>query len=175
MRIAEDGRPVATEVFQRKGASVRDARRFAAAILEEWELSTALADTAELVVSELATNAVLHAQASVFRVTLRRLARDQVRVAVIDRSRTMPTLVHAEPGDDHGRGLALVDALAPCWGTDLLPWGKRVWAELEDAQTQSAPPASNIPIYTTGWAQAFYVLAVAAVGLAIVAATVAQH
>ncbi|MEY6564990.1 hypothetical protein AB8B12_08570 [Streptomyces sp. PGLac3x] len=43
-----------------------------------------------------------------------------------------PGAAPAPPGpeDESGRGLVLVDALAAEWGTELLPWGKRVWAEL---------------------------------------------
>lgn len=32
--------------------------------------------------------------------------------------------------DESGRGLALVASLAEDWGSESLPWGKRVWAEL---------------------------------------------
>ncbi|MFD8003836.1 ATP-binding protein [Streptomyces mirabilis] len=173
MRVAEDGTPVATEVFPRERASVPDARHFVAEVLTEWKLPE-LADTAELATSELATNAVLHARAGAFRVTLRRLGDDQVQVAVVDRSRTLPQLGAAYDDEDHGRGLAIVESIAEKWGADLLPWGKKVWADLA-APPEPVPPANDVPIYATRRAQIIYVLIVAAVALALFVAIAAQQ
>lgn len=76
----EDEAPAVTRCFRREPQSVPEARRFARAAVEEWQLPK-LADTAEL-----AANAVCHACHGAFRVTLRLLSADQVQVAVIDRS-----------------------------------------------------------------------------------------
>ncbi|MEU8648388.1 ATP-binding protein [Streptomyces sp. NPDC048737] len=166
MRIAEDGRPVATEVFQRKGASVRDARQFVAAVLEEREPPDGLADTAELVVSELAANAVLHARAGVFSVTLRSLHDDQVSIAVVDFSHTPPTKTFAADEEGHGRDLALVEAVSQQWGTDPLRWGKRVCADLR-VPAMAEAPAPGIPIYSSHRAQVVHVLMLPTVATAV--------
>ncbi|MFI6937061.1 ATP-binding protein [Streptomyces sp. NPDC050287] len=168
--VAEDGTPVVTKTFLRAPESVPSARRFVHAALLDWKLPD-LADTAELIVSELAANAVLHAQEDKFRVTLRRLGDDQVRVAVIDRSRTLPTLADANDDEDHGRGLAIVDALSQQWGTDPLNWGKRVWADV--ASPLPGPSGNSVPIYTSARAQVVYVLLLT-VAAAVVAGLIAE-
>ena len=158
-RVAEDGMPVVSTTLPREAESVPVARRFVRATLVDWKLPS-LTDVAELVVSELASNAVLHARHQSFRLTVRRLDEDQVRVAVIDRSRVEPTVATPDDEDDHGRGLALVDAVAERWGTDPMPWGKRVWADLQ-APAPAPAPAPNVPMYLTGRAQIVYALIVA--------------
>ncbi|MEU6594791.1 ATP-binding protein [Streptomyces sp. NPDC046881] len=171
--VAEDGTPVVSKSFRRNGESVRQARQFVHAALLDWKLPD-LADAAELVASELATNAVQHARCDAYRVTLRRLDEDRVRVAVVDRSKTEPQV--AEPGDEeeHGRGLALVEAMSTQWGTDPLSWGKRVWADLEAPQMGEMPDP-RVSIYATGRARATYVLIVVAVAALVIAAVAAQH
>ena len=106
------------------------ARLHAVHVLHEWGLRE-LADDAALVVSELASNAVLHARSG-FTATIDR-GPDGVRVAVADpdavgldamaRSATYPPL----------RGLGIVDAVARQWGIDQVAVGKVVWAELARA------------------------------------------
>lgn len=161
-----------TATFLRDRESVPAARRFVHAALVSWKMPE-LADTAELVVSELATNAVQHARRGAFRVTLTRLDGDRVRVAVIDHSRTLPE--PADPGDDedHGRGLAIVEALSQQWGTDPLNWGKRVWADLH-VPPLPALAVPDVPIYTSRRAQVVYVLIVVTFLLVIFAGAAAQ-
>lgn len=168
--VAEDGMPVVTKTFPRTAESVPAARRFARTTVEDWGLPE-LADPAELVTSELASNAILHARHTAFRVTLRRLSDDQVQVAVIDRSSTLPR--QADPGDDedHGRGLAIVDALSLKWGAEPMWWGtqkgKRVWADL--AAPEPAEQLDRyVPIRPSCQAQVIYVLIVVAVAALIV-------
>ncbi|MEU6371008.1 ATP-binding protein [Streptomyces sp. NPDC046931] len=88
---------------------------------------TRLADVAELLVSELVGNAIKHAGGRTLLITVHATERG-ARTAVTDGSRSLPTLVRA--GDEGGRGLALIDALALRWGAVPLPYGKRVWLEL---------------------------------------------
>ena len=54
-----------------------------------------------------------------------------MRIGVVDFSKTFPTRREPGPQDERGRGLALVDELADGWGTEPLPRGKQVWAELK--------------------------------------------
>jgi anti-sigma regulatory factor (Ser/Thr protein kinase) len=87
-----------------------------------------LSDDLELVVSELATNATLHAKTA-FTVGL--YAFDQtLLLEVEDGSLDWPTEVSAHALDTHGRGLTIVSLFCRDWGVDLLTaGGKLVWAE----------------------------------------------
>lgn len=172
-RLGEDGPQTVTKSFPREATSVPEARQFVRAALDEWDLPD-LTDTAELVASELATNAVVHARCAFYRVTLSRPQPDQVRVAVVDHSRSLPRV--ADPGDedDHGRGLALIAAVADKWGTDRLNWGKRVWADLV-VPPAPEPPAREVPMYGTRRAQVLYVLILAAVAGAVIVGLVAPN
>ncbi|AOU77436.1 ATP-binding protein [Streptomyces physcomitrii] len=109
--------------------SAARARRIVRATLTSWGLPH-LTEPAALVASELVTNSLLHTSSLTLRLSLTRPADGLVRIGVVDRSFRAPALQRAGECGEGGRGLALVDALACRWGTDPLPWGKRVWAEL---------------------------------------------
>ncbi|MEU0991472.1 ATP-binding protein [Streptomyces sp. NPDC005953] len=125
------GRSAYAQSLRRAPESVRAARRLVSAALRAWGLEE-LEDTAWVVVSELMSNAVVHARLRTVRVTVTLLDEGVVRVAVVDRSRQVPRVKAADVDDESGRGLAMVAALS-CgrWGVDPLRWGKRVWADLE--------------------------------------------
>jgi len=82
---------------------------------------------AELVASELVTNAVMHAGTPIdFTV---RLLDDCVHIAVRDENPNPARIAgYVSDSDEHGRGLLLVDALAVSWGTVFPGIGKIVWA-----------------------------------------------
>jgi hypothetical protein len=82
-----------------------------------------------LVLSELATNALLHAS-SPFRVRLSRSPHG-VTAAVEDADPAAPHARITLSSATNGRGLAIVSAMARQWGTDLRPTGKTVWAEFD--------------------------------------------
>jgi anti-sigma regulatory factor (Ser/Thr protein kinase) len=104
------------------------ARRFVGETLRQWGLHGAVLDDAELVLSELATNAVIHGRTP-FSVVLR--SEDSgVLLSVRDSSPVRPTLRDGEQMAASGRGLRLVTAVAKDWGADLTTDGKTVWAEL---------------------------------------------
>jgi anti-sigma regulatory factor (Ser/Thr protein kinase) len=106
----------------------RSARRFVVETLERWGREEELVDDAALVVTELATNAVIHAQSD-FVVALSS-AGGRVRVAVRDADPAVPILRDtAGTTGTSGRGLLLVAALADRWGTHSTRDGKTVWAE----------------------------------------------
>ncbi|MGW0209982.1 ATP-binding protein [Streptomyces sp. NPDC003233] len=113
-----------------EAASVAAARQMVREACDEWGMSADAAETGALLMSELVTNAVRHAHSHSVRVIAEQPRPDRLRVAVVDKSRRMPEMHHAQLDDFGGRGLVLVDALSDRWGTDLLPWGKRVWAEV---------------------------------------------
>ena len=86
----------------------------------------------ELAVAELVTNALLHAGAPVLlRV---RAIPDGVRIEVQDGSPAGPVRARVSQDAMTGRGLALVEALAPSWGAEPVPGGgKVVWCEVTRA------------------------------------------
>ncbi|WP_308120631.1 ATP-binding protein [Streptomyces bambusae] len=89
-----------------------------------------LADVAELLTTELVTNALVHTdQGAEVSATL---DSGRLRVEVRDHTarRPRPYVPTADDGT-HGRGLVLVDALADAWGVDPLGGGKVVWFELD--------------------------------------------
>lgn len=120
--------PQVRERFPQMPSSVRAARAMATEACLRWQLP-GLAEAAALVVSELVTNAVRHAQTPI-ELTINR-ARRYLHVAVRDYSRQPPRLIGPEgeamPG---GRGLLIVEAAASSWGYTLLPDGKVTWASL---------------------------------------------
>ncbi|WP_327433265.1 ATP-binding SpoIIE family protein phosphatase [Streptomyces sp. NBC_01236] len=95
--------------------------------LHVWGLA-GLADSAELMVSELVTNAVRHAHSR--QIELRLVRGDTLLCEVDDDDNTLPTLLSAGPGDEFGRGLRVVSTLAREWGTSRTSAGKTVWFEL---------------------------------------------
>jgi anti-sigma regulatory factor (Ser/Thr protein kinase) len=110
-------------------ASAATARQFVGDTLGGWGCD-AFSDAARLLVSELVTNAVLHARTDVEVVV--RLLRSGIRVEVHDRSTAAPVVRRYEDEAMTGRGLALVDELATKWGVDPLRDGKSVWFELDE-------------------------------------------
>jgi anti-sigma regulatory factor (Ser/Thr protein kinase) len=108
-------------------ASARAARRFVASVLEGTRLPV---DMIVLLVSELATNAVLHARTDfTVRVEVDELA-DVARVEVEDANERPPSIAHTPAEATSGRGLQLVQALAESWGVEGRMAGKLVWFEL---------------------------------------------
>jgi anti-sigma regulatory factor (Ser/Thr protein kinase) len=94
-----------------------------------------MADVAELLSSELVTNAVLHAQSSVELEAAYDAKADGsvLRIEVYDRSpQTAADLEPHQPaqGSEGGRGLAIVARLACKWGVEPMTQGKRVWFTL---------------------------------------------
>jgi serine phosphatase RsbU (regulator of sigma subunit)/anti-sigma regulatory factor (Ser/Thr protein kinase) len=95
--------------------------------LHDWGLAR-LADTAELMVSELVTNAVRHSHSR--PIELRLVRGDTLLCEVEDDDHELPTLLSAGPEDEFGRGLRIVTTLAREWGTSRTKAGKSVWFEL---------------------------------------------
>jgi anti-sigma regulatory factor (Ser/Thr protein kinase) len=119
----------ASQVFEPTRFAAPAARRFVMQTLQDWGFDE-LIDSAALVVSELATNAVIHAGER-FHMTVTRRSGDVVRVAVTDRSSTGPTVrSDRRLKATNGRGMHLIAAAAVEWGIDSLPHGKTVWADL---------------------------------------------
>jgi anti-sigma regulatory factor (Ser/Thr protein kinase) len=124
---------------------VRRARALVGIQMNKWGLQEP-AYTAELLVSELVTNALAYATGDVSI----RLILDHVLVCeVFDDAAAMPRLRIADDSDENGRGLRVVSQLARRWGTRRTPDGKAVWFELtlpEDrAATGTVGPGQDMP------------------------------
>ncbi|WP_435223906.1 SpoIIE family protein phosphatase [Streptomyces sp. Tue6028] len=95
--------------------------------LDHWGLSE-VTFTAELVVSELVTNAIRYGEPPI---RLRLIHDpDTLICEVSDSSHTAPHLRRAKIFDEGGRGLLLVAQLTQRWGSRHTPEGKTIWAEL---------------------------------------------
>jgi anti-sigma regulatory factor (Ser/Thr protein kinase) len=108
-------------------SSVARLRRFA---VDACRLSASSvdADTVALLVSEVATNALVHGAGEVrVRVVPKPAG---VRIEVADGSASMPRRRQATSVDEGGRGIALVEALSTAWGAEADDDGKTVWFEL---------------------------------------------
>jgi len=123
------GHPAYTETLPCEAASARRARALVTTALSVWHLE-ALTDAGALVVTELIANCVRHTDCRAVRVTITRTTPGRVRIAVTDKSTAEPVARTAAGTDEHGRGLAVVAALAEGAGTDTFTWGKRIWADL---------------------------------------------
>jgi len=120
--------------------SPRAARRFVGDTLRQWDVGVEW-ETVELLVSEVVTNAMIHARTDAEVAVV--LQRDVVRIEVGDRSDDPPRPRDAVPHGVSGRGVKLVAALASAWGVDRgLAGGKVVWFELPRLD-QSAAPAGR--------------------------------
>ncbi|MEK8173200.1 ATP-binding protein [Streptomyces sp. M19] len=113
--------------------SVAEARRRVVSLLRSWGACDDLRDNAELVVSELITNAVRHTSTERIGCHVR-FVTARLRLEVTDHgsARTEPRARSVDSEQEGGRGLMLVDALAETWGVKpgLGGRGRVVWASL---------------------------------------------
>jgi anti-sigma regulatory factor (Ser/Thr protein kinase) len=117
---------IATWDLPAEPAMVGAARSEAGAQLARWGLEE-ITFTTELLVSELVTNAIRHAQPPI---QLRMILDGSLTCEVSDGSNTAPHLRRAGRYDEGGRGLMLVSQLAERWGTRHTKTGKTIWAQL---------------------------------------------
>jgi serine phosphatase RsbU (regulator of sigma subunit)/anti-sigma regulatory factor (Ser/Thr protein kinase) len=109
-----------------KLTAARRARSLIRRPLRQWDLAE-LIPAAELVVSELVTNAVRYAQS---KISLRLVLEGGLFCEVLDDSAALPRLRRAADDDERGRGLQVVSQVAQRWGTRRTGTGKVVWCEL---------------------------------------------
>jgi anti-sigma regulatory factor (Ser/Thr protein kinase) len=112
--------------YPAEASSVSAARHFVTRVLPT--LSAVTRERVELMVSELATNAVKHAR-SAFSLTVV-TSGDSVRVEVNDEGERQPVRRDPAPTDPGGRGLVIVQALSDDWGVELHDGDKTVWFSL---------------------------------------------
>jgi len=140
--VADQPQPDDAEIscaFARGPHAPCQARRFVTDVLRRWRLDE-LVDPARLIVTELATNAVVHARSG-FTVSLNHDG-PVVRIAVGDGAESVPQRVPGGAGGSRGRGIPIIEAMASRWGHLALDRGKLVWAELAGAPVLT-PTASR--------------------------------
>jgi two-component sensor histidine kinase len=94
-----------------------------------------LRDDATLVVSELVTNAMQHAPGvDSYELEITRRSAG-VRVSIADGSSVRPLVKQLSHDAPRGRGMAIVAALSSRWGADDHHGGKRVWVDLDAAES----------------------------------------
>jgi anti-sigma regulatory factor (Ser/Thr protein kinase) len=143
-----------SRVFAARPDSIRQARTFVEAALSDIDL--AALQSIVLMVSELATNSVRHAD-SEFTVDVSS-ADDAVRVVVADHGAGAPLMRAPSHDEPTGRGLRIVDRLADEWGIGDGSSGTSVWfvvrvdaeqgddPEPDDVRTsRSADPKQAVP------------------------------
>ncbi|CAL9553506.1 hypothetical protein SUDANB15_04460 [Streptomyces sp. enrichment culture] len=142
--------------FTASPRGARLARRLASCQMDAWgwHHGTPAHDAVELIVAELANNAVTHGRVPGRDAELR-LTADRgdglVRVEVSDtRGERGPRAGSGDPGADGGRGLLLVAALADAWGVDGRTGGpgKTVWAVV--GVPVGAAPHGGMPAAPSG-------------------------
>ncbi|MEU9353461.1 SpoIIE family protein phosphatase [Streptomyces griseoloalbus] len=104
------------------------ARAFASGVLTSWRFPTELHDLGVLATSELVANSLQHGTPPM-RLRLRRTDRRLI-IEVTDGDDHLPRRRRADPGDESGRGIAIVATIASNWGSRRTPdGGKAVWCE----------------------------------------------
>ncbi|MDI3389451.1 ATP-binding protein [Streptomyces sp. B-S-A8] len=126
--------------FSRRKANVPAARRYVADALTRWDHVQRL-DDIRLCVSEMVTNALLHAPVADGLILVRlELHSLHVLIEVQDSGDGTPAQGPARQTDGGGRGLFLVDALADDWGVTARQGpGKRVWATFRHSPGDDDP------------------------------------
>ncbi|MFG1653951.1 ATP-binding protein [Micromonospora sp. NPDC049275] len=108
--------------------SARQARELVATGCARWGMP-ALTEPAQIVVTEMVNNVVIHARTPM-NVRLAPQG-DTLHLAVRDHSSRRPTFAGLSPPNRvGGRGLLLIDTVARRWGTSMVPDGKVVWCVL---------------------------------------------
>jgi anti-sigma regulatory factor (Ser/Thr protein kinase) len=109
---------------------VAQSREFLRSAICSTHHSGAIAD-AELLVSELVANGMRHAAPPiVLRIECE--GEDALRVLVRDGSPVVPNVNHANPEDESGRGMFLVDYISDEWGAEPTGDGKVTWFRLNN-------------------------------------------
>ena len=116
-------------LFDADPERVREARDYVADLLAARGWSDTAIEKARLVISELATNAILHAQTP-FELTCH--IDGKARFEIRDwEPASIPLVADAKPGRVGGLGLRLIEAIASEWGVETHPEFKVVWCTVD--------------------------------------------
>jgi anti-sigma regulatory factor (Ser/Thr protein kinase) len=119
-------------------AAASVARLFVRCLCEEWGVG-GVADVAELLSSELVTNAVVHARSAIELEAARTRTDLRVDVRDVGPGAVVPDVHPPSSEAEGGRGLAIVASLADSWGVESTGRGKSVWFKLTTPETESEP------------------------------------
>ncbi|MEV8593320.1 SpoIIE family protein phosphatase [Streptomyces sp. NPDC052012] len=108
------------------GTSASAARAVIRERCAAWHIDDDTAQAAELIGSELVTNAIRYGAPPI---RLRLILSDALTCEVSDTGRAAPRLRHARTMDESGRGLYIVARFAPRWGVRYTEAGKVLWTE----------------------------------------------
>ncbi|WP_073949334.1 ATP-binding protein [Streptomyces kebangsaanensis] len=128
-------------------AAATAARHQAVDVIAGWDagLSTEVVRTAELVISELVTNAVQYADTGSVSLAVR-LDEDVLRIEVCDTSPVLPQPGLPDADGEGGRGLFLVAALSDRYRAEPTESGKRCWAEIDLTTKPNQEFAHSLPL-----------------------------
>jgi anti-sigma regulatory factor (Ser/Thr protein kinase) len=125
---------IVRRAFGASEEAVAEARRFASEAV--FDLPVEIQDAVLVMVSELSTNALVHASTG-FEVTVERSVAG-VMVSITDRGDGTPAVRSPGSHEPHGRGLRIVQALSDEWGVISSPeTGKTVWFRVSLERTSS--------------------------------------
>ena len=119
-------------------SSARSARELLRLLSRSWHVDAL--DDADLLLTEVVTNVVIHAKTPMSLQVC--WEHDRLRIEVTDCSATMPRQRRATRRCEDGRGLLLLDRLADDWGViqhDTIQAGKTVWFEINPDGDASGP------------------------------------
>lgn len=161
-RLSATSAPPARRTFPAQPISACIARTWLTDLFGLWQTSGVLPggrdggshlETAQLLLTELVSNAVRHSDESfTVRLTLRS---GRLRVEVVDSSERMPVMRRAEAAATEGRGLRLVDTMSTAWGAELVEQGKSVWFELDVAAPEGPDGGgADVEALIAAWAGA---------------------
>ncbi|MEV0746659.1 MULTISPECIES: ATP-binding protein [unclassified Streptomyces] len=132
--------------FLAESAEVAGLRRVVRRHLRSWGLSDVV-EAAEICVSELTANVIRHVGEGTPVTLAVEMNGTHLRVALRDPdTRVPPTLVHAGPDDESGRGMALLDAVSDRWGVVLGAESKLVWCDLATSLAAPDGHVSNLQV-----------------------------
>jgi anti-sigma regulatory factor (Ser/Thr protein kinase) len=118
-----------TRAFARAATSITRIRSWARERLRAADVLPDTVAVAELLLSEIATNAVRHGSGD--RIMVRLSLDDELEASVHDQDPfSRPRLRRPGAAAESGRGLVLVQALTTVWGSDIVRSGKWVWFRL---------------------------------------------
>ncbi|GGY97239.1 ATP-binding protein [Streptomyces nitrosporeus] len=131
-----------TFVFPAVESCVAEARKRVRRVVRGWGFTEEFSDTAELLASELVTNAVLHASGGDSCRVVCALVGDLLTVSVIDHGSGMPVLRQERTAGTAtgGRGLLLVESLACDWGVRPVLRGKATYFVLSGSREAAGVP-----------------------------------
>ncbi len=124
-----DVRPEQLEL-QHDLTAPRTSRRFVTGVLRRWSVPVEVVDRAQLLVSELVSNAVLHGRGPIYVLVAPTDVARIFRIEVRNRGVREPVMRHAAPHELSGRGLHIVHELSDDWGTATDNGVTSVWFEM---------------------------------------------